>query len=215
MQDWLAWMQEGILDLNIPMTYFNQSTSARAYSNWNYFIKNHRYNRHAAVGPGICDNAISNSLVQIRMTREATPEGNHSDGYAVLVTPSATMKGSPTSVFLNALTQPTAYDPLISPPVFSQLDVPPDRPWKSAPRGHLKGFIYDDLTNGLDGATITLSGPGTNAMPSDATGFMGPWICPRALRRQCFVSGLCECDADGVRHGRDGGASGFYTGADG
>jgi len=173
MQDWLAWMQEGILDLNIPMTYFDQTTSAPAYANWSNFIKNHRYNRQAVVGPAIYRNTISNSIVQIRMTREATPEGNHGDGVCCYSYAGSNNEGQPVSVFLNALTQITAYDP-VSPPVFSELDVPPDRPWKSSPtRGHLKGFVYDDLSSGLDGAAIALSGPETNAMISDASGFYG------------------------------------------
>lgn len=173
MQNWLAWMQEGILDLNMPMTYFDQSTSASAYARWNNFIKNHRYNRQAVVGPAIGQNTISNSLVQIRLTRQTTPEGNRGDGVSCYSYASNNNERQPVAVFLNALTQPTAYDP-ISPPVFSALDVPPDRPWKSSPtRGHLKGFVYDDLTNELDGATIALSGPATNALASDATGFYG------------------------------------------
>ncbi|HOX58544.1 MAG TPA: family 10 glycosylhydrolase [Candidatus Paceibacterota bacterium] len=173
MQDWLAWMQEGILDLNIPMTYFDQSTSGLAYSRWNNFIKNHRYNRQAVVGPSINSNTISNSVVQIRLTREATPEGNRGDGVCCYSYASSNNEGLPVSSFLSALTQPTGHDP-ISPPVFSALDVPPDRPWKSSPtRGYLKGFVYDDLANGLDGAAIALSGPGTNELASDATGFYG------------------------------------------
>lgn len=173
MQNWLAWMQEGILDLNMPMTYFDQSTSASAYARWNNFIKNHRYNRQAVVGPAIGQNTISNSLVQIRLTRQTTPEGNRGDGVSCYSYASNNNERQPVSVLLNALTQPTAYDP-ISPPVFSALDVPPDRPWKSSPtRGHLKGFVYDDLTHELDGATIALSGPATNALASDATGFYG------------------------------------------
>ncbi|MGZ5529267.1 MAG: family 10 glycosylhydrolase, partial [Limisphaerales bacterium] len=173
MQNWLAWMQEGILDMNVPMAYFDQSTSAQDYAAWNTFIKDHSYNRQAVVSPSMASNTISNSLVQIRMTRAATPAGHHSAGVCCYCYSGSNKEGQPLSVFLNALTQTAAYDP-ISPAVFSQLDVPPVRSWKTSPtRGHLKGFIYDDLTNGLDGASITLTGPVTKTIYSDATGFYG------------------------------------------
>jgi hypothetical protein len=48
-------------------------------------------------------------------------------------------------------------------------------PWKAAPTaGHLKGTIYNgNLTNGLDGAVVTLTGPVTRVQTNDATGFYG------------------------------------------
>lgn len=173
MQDWLGWMREGILDLNTPMTYFDQSAYAQAYANWSRFIKNHRYNRQAVIGPSTASNTISNSLVQIRVTRDVTPEGNHADGVSCYSYAGSNNEGLPRSEFLKALTQSTAYDP-ISPPVFSEAAAPPDRPWKSSPaRGHLKGFVCDELAGALDGATVGLAGPVTNAFSSDATGFYG------------------------------------------
>jgi len=173
LQNWLAWMQEGILDLNMPMTYFDHSVSAAAYARWNNFIKDHRYHRQAVVGPAIGQNTISNSLVQIRLTRQTTPAGNRGDGVSCYSYASNNSGRLPIAAFLEALTQPTAHDPL-TPPVFSELDVPPDRPWKNSPvRGHLKGFVYDDLGQELDGATIALSGPAIRVLTNDATGFYG------------------------------------------
>ncbi len=172
-QDWRSWMEEGVLDLNIPMTYFAQATASGDFANSIAFTKNHRYSRHAAIGPALYKNSISNSLVQIRSTRTVTPEGNRADGVSCYSYAANNNEGRPLSDLLNALTQPSTDDPIL-PPVFEQVDVPPDMPWKSAPtKGHLKGFVQDEGTNGLDGATIILSGPVTNTLLSDATGFYG------------------------------------------
>ena len=48
-------------------------------------------------------------------------------------------------------------------------------PWKTHPAlGYLKGFITrGSETNTIDGASITLSGPASKTLTSDATGFYG------------------------------------------
>jgi uncharacterized lipoprotein YddW (UPF0748 family) len=175
LQDWRAWMQEGILDLNIPMQYFNQFTRASDWANWSTFTKNHRYNRHLAIGPGIYLNSVSNALYQMRSTRTATASGFRSDGvvgysYAV---PSSNNVSRAT--FLAALTQTNTaalYDPNPS-PLFSNRVVPPAMPWKTAPtRGYLKGFVRN-ASSDLEAATVALSGPTNRTLASDATGFYG------------------------------------------
>src|SRR5207249_2688454 len=52
---------------------------------------------------------------------------------------------------------------------------PPIMTWKTAPtKGQLKGFVYDSAnSNGLDYATVTLTGPTNKTIHTDATGFYG------------------------------------------
>jgi len=179
LQDWRTWMQEGILDLNIPMTYFDQTNYPVQWANWNSFAKDHRYNRHVAVGPGTYLNSLSNALYQMRYTRTATAAGNFADGlcaysYAVPIDPAA---GLARTNFFPALTKTNIarlYDPNPQ-PLFVNPATVPVMPWKSAPsKGHLKGFVYGiALNNPLDGSSVTVTGSNNRAIISDATGFYG------------------------------------------
>jgi uncharacterized lipoprotein YddW (UPF0748 family) len=181
LQDWRSWMEEGILDISIPMAYFDQGGQyAPAWTNWNRFAKDHRYNRHTVIGPGIYLNSISNALFQMRYTRLPSPAGKYADGvcgysYAMPTDPA---EGSLSrSTFLAALTQTNTswlYDP--NPvPLFPSPTNPPAMPWKSSPTGgHLKGFVFNGTNGtGLDGATVTLTGPTNRVLSTDATGFYG------------------------------------------
>jgi len=57
MQDWRGWMEEGIMDLNIPMNYFRQGVHPQHYLNWLNFAKDHRFSRHLVNGPGFTSTA--------------------------------------------------------------------------------------------------------------------------------------------------------------
>lgn len=174
LQDWRAWMEEGILDLNIPMAYFDQRRWAAAWTNWSVFAKDHRYGRHLAMGPGIYLNTMSNVLFQMRHTRLPSPGGNYADGvsgysYAVPVT-----NDTPASVFFNALVQTNIYETNTT-PVFATPVSTPVMPWKTAPtRGHVKGFIFNGTNGaGFDAASVTIAGPTNRTLVTDATGFYG------------------------------------------
>mgnify|MGYP002623236090 CR=1 FL=1 len=174
LQDWRGWMEEGILDLNIPMNYFRQTTHPADYVKWADFAKDRRFNRHLINGPGIYLNTVSNAIVQMRYSRETTPAGNKADGVCGYVYKTTNNEGVSTTTFLNALVAPSSYDP-VSPPMFEQRANIPDMPWKTAPtKGHLKGFLTGgNATNFLDGASVTISGPVNRSFASDGTGFYG------------------------------------------
>jgi uncharacterized lipoprotein YddW (UPF0748 family) len=178
LQDWRAWMEEGILDISIPMAYFNQGGSfASAWTNWNTFAKDRRYNRHTAIGPGIYLNSMSNALFQMRYTRRPSPSGNFADGLCGYSYAVPTSDSTPRATFLAALTTTNTsrlYE-TNAVPLFATNVPTPVMPWKTAPtRGHLKGFAYGGTTNNpLDGASLTLTGPTNRALLSDATGFYG------------------------------------------
>lgn len=104
LQDWRAWMEEGILDLNVPMTYYDHSVNSTAYNNWNIFAKDHKYDRHVAIGPGHYLNSISDSMTQIETTRQMTASGNEADGVVGYVYRVTNKDGDPRSAFLSALT---------------------------------------------------------------------------------------------------------------
>ena len=195
LQDWRSWMEEGILDLNMPMAYFRQTntTYATDYVNWRDFAADRRFNRHVIIGPGIYLNSISNGVVQMRRTREPSPGGNYVQGvcgysYAV---PATDAIPNLQSNFFAALTQPSAYDP-VTPPIFAAPDMTPTMPWKTAPTaGHLKGFVREPVGHaGIDGAVLDLVGPSTRVLRTDATGFFGAVdLAPGTYTLSAWVNG--------------------------
>jgi len=85
LQDWLGWMAEGILDLNIPMNYRRRTPpppGQRAmFDVWNAFIKDHQYDRQAAIGTALHMNTVDDSIAQIRMAIAPTPTGRNAAGW--------------------------------------------------------------------------------------------------------------------------------------
>ena len=181
LQDWRGWMQEGILDLSIPMNYYRHHNTtpptdhATAYTNWMNFAKDHQFNRHTAIGPGTYLNYTSNAIIQMRATRAPSPLGNYARGVCAYVYKQPDAQGTSFATFKNFLTtSPNAHDPS-SQPLFGDKVSIPDMPWKSAPtRGHLMGTVYgSNTTNAVDGAVVIISGPVTRSQTNDATGFYG------------------------------------------
>ncbi|HAV63242.1 MAG TPA: hypothetical protein DCY13_12865, partial [Verrucomicrobiales bacterium] len=178
LQDWRSWMEEGIIDINMPMAYFDQAGAhLQSWLDWNTFAKNHRYNRHVVIGGGFYQNSLSNVLRQIRHTRVATATGNIADGVCGFSYAVPTKDGVPRATFLAALTQPgtsTLYETNAT-PVFASIATVPAMPWKTAPTlGHLKGFLRSGADNsGLEGVTVEITGPVNRVLKSDATGFYG------------------------------------------
>ena len=104
LQDWRGWMEEGILDLNIPMNYKREhfvtepNNQRRMYLEWNEFIKDHQYDRQAAIGTALYLNSIDNSVLQVRKARAPSAAGNSAAGWSGYSyrTPSATANADST-----------------------------------------------------------------------------------------------------------------------
>jgi uncharacterized lipoprotein YddW (UPF0748 family) len=173
LQDWRAWMEEGILDWNIPMAYFRQTEYPDAMAAWSTFIKDHQYRRRAAIGLGTYLNTPSNITAQIRLAKRPSPAGNEAIGVVVYSYATPSLDTSRTATF-HALRNPSRFDahPI---PVFSAPATVPPVPWKSSRQfGHLKGFVRNSRTEtAIDGARIVLTGPVQRTLQSDATGFFG------------------------------------------
>lgn len=179
LQDWRSWMEEGIIDLNIPMMYFDHLAYGSAWTNWSTFVKSQKFNRHAALGPGIYLNTVSNTFHQVRTARLPAPSTtNLANGVSFYAYSLSNDEGVSRANFLAALTQTNSallYDTSGSGPVFAAKATIPAMPWKTAPtRGHLKGFTFQAGTsNGLDFASVTITGPTNRTLRTDATGFYG------------------------------------------
>jgi len=186
MQDWRAWMEEGIMDVNFPMCYDREYRSAEKtyYDNWIAYAKNHHYNRACVIGPAIYLNSIADSFKQMREVRTATTGGNQAIGicmYSYAVTNDQYMDDPtsgtdptpdpdvPNADFYNAVANPSSYD--ANPPFPSAVSLPV-LTWKSSPtKGHIKGTIYNAAGAWADGLTVSLTGTATRTMVADGTGF--------------------------------------------
>ena len=174
LQDWRGWMREGILDLNVPMAYFNQATRASDWANWSLFAKEHTYGHQVAMGQGSYLNALTNVITQLRTTRTPTVNSNvPAAGFAIYSYAVPSLDTSAATVW-DALNNPSVYD-TNTPPLFTNAVNTPVMAWKTAPmHGHVKGTIRTAAaSNDVDGAVVSLSGPVTRIQTNDATGFYG------------------------------------------
>lgn len=168
LQDWRAWMEEGILDLNVPMLYYDeQGNWAHGWTNWNIFAKNHKYDRHLAIGPGWYLNTISDTFNQIQDTRQTTSAGHKAEGLVGYNYAKTNNQNISRTTFLNALSNASG-------PFPQEVSVP-EMPWKTTPtHGHIKGIVIANNTNHpFDHATVTVAGPQNRTLHTDANGFYG------------------------------------------
>jgi uncharacterized lipoprotein YddW (UPF0748 family) len=180
LQDWRGWMQEGILDLNMPMAYFRQNDSGAGYNratdwtNWSNFAKDHKFNRHVAMGAAVYLNSASNSIHQIRTTRVPTGSGNKAEGVSLYSYAAPGTNVTRTQFYAALTSGPNSHDANAT-AVFADAVAVPAMPWKTAPSsGHLKGFITaSDTGLELDGVKVVLTGLQNRGQTNDATGFYG------------------------------------------
>ncbi|MER3403337.1 MAG: hypothetical protein C4337_08645 [Armatimonadota bacterium] len=171
-QDWRGWLEEGLLDMAIPMVYYAHANPERArfYQNWIRFLKDHQYGRHGVVGIGNYLNTWENTAEQVRLARAPSPRGNRTVGVNLFSYAATSGRGSETGAkmyeegfyaFLRAL--------------FPEWVPTPPMDWKRFPTtGSLMGTLLHarDLTP-IDGAVVELYRNGTlyKTLTTDGTGF--------------------------------------------
>ena len=153
-QDWRAWTEEGILDIAIPMCYYNHASSTHRtyFNNWITWTKNHRYNRSVAIGLGAYLNTLSNTLTQIGLVRTPTSQGGYSDGIVFYSYAAPNVDSSGNIQWYN----PSAYSTFGS--YLGQWVPAPALPWKANPTtGTVLGVALraSDLTP-VDRGTVSL-----------------------------------------------------------
>ncbi len=160
--DWDAWMEEGIVDMAVPMTYYDLALLPNDYVRWINFEKDRKFNRHMIIGPGIYHNvAMQDALTELLMTRTPSPAGNYAQGWA----------GYSYRVPWTGGTWPE-FAPYLVAQVTPTPDNIPTMPWKTSPtKGHMSGTVT--YTNGAwaDGATASITGTESRTMTCDGTGF--------------------------------------------
>jgi uncharacterized protein (TIGR03437 family) len=169
-QDWRSWLEEGILDLAMPMHYFRESTNASFLDRWLDFARARQFNR--AYMPGLAPylNPIPDSLAQVRRALAASATGLALYSYASTNTLNAAgLPITPNAEFYSQLGD-----------LFAANATVPDLPWKSAPpAGHVAGTIETDpgpafLHDGLEVHISSDTGRDfARSATTDATGFFG------------------------------------------
>jgi uncharacterized lipoprotein YddW (UPF0748 family) len=181
-QDWRAWMEEGILDINIPMNYKREhfttepNNQRRMYLEWNEFARDHQYGRDVAIGAAVYLNFVASSVTQVRKALTPNANGNSAIGWVgysyrspdcLSVAPlCGTQRTTDESraELTRALTQPSEYDTVL-PPVFAAPATVPTMPWKTAPtRGHLAGTVKTTTGIAMDQILVEVRDAETDAI---------------------------------------------------
>jgi len=170
-QDWRGWLEEGIIDVAVPMNYDrdHQPPQDQYFRNWVEWEKDHQYNRAVVPSPAAYLNYISGSLVQAAVVQAPSGLGHYALGtvfYSYAVT---NIDGQPNSVFYAALSQPSGYG---TPPWPDPVSAP-TLPWKANPTvGHLAGWAMGPA-GPLDRVQVQVTGPVNKTLLTDANGFFG------------------------------------------
>jgi len=194
LQDWRAWMEEGILDLNIPMNYKREHCTATdrsatgcfgfdqqlMFEEWNEYTLDHLYGRQAAIGPAVYLNHIAGSVAQTRKALAPSPAGNRGIGwvgYSYRTPDCRTNRSCLTfrsgdlsrAELTRALTQPSEYD-TVTPPVFAAPAAVPTMPWKAQPTlGHARGTVQTEDGRTLDQVRVDIYDAETEALVTSKT----------------------------------------------
>ena len=172
-QDWRSWLEEGILDVAIPMNYFREQQLPAYLDRWMAFEKDRQYRRAVAVGLGNYLNPIADSVEQLKRALAPSPNGRTAWGvsfYSYASTNTLNASGlpiAPNGDFYRSVAE-----------VFGETAAVPPMPWK-VERGHAYGWLR------IAGAPDWLADRATvqivpmNVLPvrysttTDGTGFFG------------------------------------------
>jgi uncharacterized lipoprotein YddW (UPF0748 family) len=159
-QDWVGFMDEGLLDMNVLMNYKREylSDQAKDYRDWVGKLASTRGGRHAINGPGVYMNYIQDSVTQMLYAHDLSGI-NGTNIYVYQFTNRS--NEYPNSDFYYTLKAD----------VFNTRRNIPPAPWIETPtQGILRGTVTDGV-DPIDGATVTLSSGAENPIKTDGTGF--------------------------------------------
>lgn len=156
-QDWRAWMEEGIVDLSNPMSYFDCTGDYASYFGyWTCFSRSHQYNRQTAMTISITGKGTDCAVQQMLQARQQSCPGVPS--------------GAGMSIYSYSSIDQSMLNAMRS--VWTTSAPVPAMTWKTAPtKGHIMGNVTFAGTVWIDGATISLTGAANRSMIADGTGF--------------------------------------------
>ncbi|MBE1877389.1 family 10 glycosylhydrolase [Myceligenerans pegani] len=179
LQDWVGWLDEGIMDTAVTMNYKRDHVPAQEvmFDEWSEFLADNQAGRQAVNGPALYLNSIDHSVAQARQAVTPSEAGNTAAGWSgySYANPSQEVVADPAlrdaqqAALAEALTGPGG--------IFEDDAAVPDMPWKSAPDdGHVTGTLTAGRGGPVDQVTVTLRplGPGpAYEQVTDGSGWFG------------------------------------------
>jgi uncharacterized lipoprotein YddW (UPF0748 family) len=141
LQDWRAWMEEGIVDLNVPMNYKRNwmEDQAQMFTEWTDAIGEATFDRHAVNGTATYLNDIDDTVAQVEETQAAGLDGWVGYSYA---NPALETTGEPLPERRDARGELIAALTEGASAPFADPAAVPEMTWKTAPTtGHVAGDV--------------------------------------------------------------------------
>jgi hypothetical protein len=181
-----AWLQEGILDLGVPMNYDDDRNAKQHqwFDQWLEFEKDHAYGRQLAIGLGVFMNDLAATQSQLRRSLAPSSAGQSAQGvslYSYAFPSVAETESGWESVKLARVLallddEAAAHASL---PVLTDWARTPDMPWKTKPvGGYLKGYVRLPDGQAADGYDVRIGGAYTRTLTTAGTGFYGALNLP-------------------------------------
>ncbi|MBK9372472.1 MAG: hypothetical protein IPN03_01705 [Holophagales bacterium] len=182
-QDWHAWLEEGILDLAVPMNYARESDDRVRtwFDGWVAWERRHQHRRGTVVGLGGYRNSPDATLAQIGRVRRVEGldrlAGISLFSYRVPVAGPDGSESAPLAFAGERLLFLSAGTP-DSPGAFASAAPLPRLPWVAAPgHGFLAGTVSAASRADADDVEVEIRRTGlfrtTRRVRTDATGFFG------------------------------------------
>jgi uncharacterized lipoprotein YddW (UPF0748 family) len=165
LQDWRTWLEEGIVDLALPMIYRVDEEYPGHFDGWSTWAKDHQYGRGLVVGTGLYKNSLPDSMDQWQRVRQPSPLGNQALGMCGYSYATPSSEGDAGRALANAA---VTY-------LFDRSAAAPALPWKDTPTlGHLAGTLVQQAPCfDLDGMRVQLSGLQARELAADGSGWFG------------------------------------------
>jgi uncharacterized lipoprotein YddW (UPF0748 family) len=174
-QDWRGWLEEGILDIVMPMNYFREGQPPQGiwFDNWVAFQRGHAYGRQVVPGVALYMNDPAQNLAQVKRALRPAADGSRVAGvvfYSYAANRREADRPDP-EVWAALAEAGTTNDGL--PPFAAPAPIPP-MAWKAQPT---TGSVLVRLP-GLDGARVELAGPTRIGGEADGNGAFGAATAP-------------------------------------
>lgn len=187
-QDWHRWLQDGLIDLGIPMNYATETDDRVRtwFDGWIRWEKAHQHGRHLAVGLGAYRNTPAHTLAQITRVRaedRGRVVGVSFFSYAVPIQPAAVTPGTDLPAVPVTGTERFAFlvDGVAGAAgAFAAPAAVPPMPWIAAPdRGWIAGTLASSVTGNNDTVEVKITRRrfwpfgNTTRVHTDGNGYFG------------------------------------------